>query len=57
MNTTTGLQNSSQLFKQGGIMPIYKVEIVMEENSMQDAEEHLLSLSGSDLLEHLTEEE
>jgi len=49
--------NFQVCFLKGGIMPIYKIEIVMEENSMQDAEEHLLSLSGSDLLEHLTEEE
>jgi len=38
-------------------MPLFKVEIVMEEDSIEDAEDHLLSLSGSDLLEHLQEEE
>jgi len=38
-------------------MPLFKVVIYMQEDSIEDAEDHLLSLSDSDLLEHLQEQE
>ena len=38
-------------------MTIYKLVVVIEEDNLEQAEDHILSLSGSDLLEHLQEEE
>ena len=38
-------------------MTVYKLVVVIEEDNLEQAEDHILSLSGSDLLEHLQEEE
>jgi len=37
-------------------MTVYKLVVVIDEDSLEQAEDHILSLSGSDLLEHLEEE-
>ena len=38
-------------------MTVYKLVVVIDEDNLEQAEDHILSLSGSDLLEHLQEEE
>lgn len=38
-------------------MTLYKLVVVIDEDNLEQAEDHILSLSGSDLLEHLQEEE
>ena len=38
-------------------MPIYRVVIEVDEPTLEDAEEHILSLSGSDLVDEISEVE
>ena len=38
-------------------MAIFRVVIEVDEPSLEDAEEHILSLSGSDLVDEITEAE
>ena len=38
-------------------MTVYKLVVVIEEDNLEQAEDNILSLSSSDLLEHLQEEE
>jgi len=38
-------------------MPIYRVVIEVDEQSLEQAEEHILSLSGSDLVDEISEVE
>ena len=38
-------------------MTVYKLVVVIDEDNLEQAEDYILSLSGSDLLEHLQEEE
>tara|TARA_R100000388_G_C7147486_1_gene112930 strand:- start:307 stop:429 length:123 start_codon:yes stop_codon:yes gene_type:complete len=38
-------------------MPIYRVVIEVDEPSLEQAEEHILSLNGSDLLDEISEVE
>ena len=38
-------------------MPLYRVIIEVNEPSLEDAEEHILSLSGSDLVDEISEVE
>jgi hypothetical protein len=38
-------------------MPIYRVVIEVDEPTLEDAEEHILSLSGSDLVDEIVEVE
>jgi|TARA_R100001163_G_C4882931_1_gene79415 hypothetical protein len=38
-------------------MTIFRVVIEIDEPTLEDAEEHILSLSGSDLVDEIVEEE
>ena len=38
-------------------MPIYRVVIEVEESSLEEAQDHILSLSGSDLVDEIVEVE
>ena len=38
-------------------MPIYRVVIEVEESNLEEAQDHILSLSGSDIVDEIVEVE
>ena len=43
--------------KGGGIMPIFRVVIEVDEPTLEDAEDHIQSLNGTDLVDEIVEVE
>ena len=41
----------------GGIMTVFRVVIEVDEPTLEDAQDHILSLSGSDLVDEIIEVE
>ena len=54
MTTTLDLYTNNI---KGGIMTVFRVVIEVDEPTLEDAQEHILSLSGSDLVDEIVEVE